>query len=140
MKRPAKRSRSEPMFSRMTAKLARALAEAKGGEAKMQMEIMAEARLRANPGVVIWHCFNGPALHHDLKWLGAMGVLAGVSDLHISMPENRMAFMELKTAKGRVAPVQRLFLIWMRANGHLTAVCRSKAEALAKLKFWGAIR
>ena len=69
-----------------------------------------------------------------------MGMLAGVSDLCISLPGSGMAFMEIKARAGRLSAEQEWFLSAMERNGHRVAVVRSLDDALGHLADWGAIR
>jgi len=61
------------------------------------------------------------------KILKATGVLAGVADLIIMAP-NRIAFIELKTEKGRQQPTQKEFQQICKEFGHPYYLCRSLQE------------
>lgn len=102
------------------------------------VDLLSATRL---PGVVFWHTPNGarrkPAEAAALK---AMGLLAGVADLCISIPGAKFCFMEVKASHGRLSDEQEAFLAGMERNGHRTAVVRDLGEAMAFLRDWGAIR
>lgn len=92
------------------------------------------------PGLVFWHCPNGAKRGAiSAARLRAMGMLAGVPDLALSWP-GHMAFMEIKSGKGKIAQEQIAFLDAMRSHGHYTAVVRSLEEAISTLSAWGAIK
>lgn len=69
-----------------------------------------------------------------------MGIRAGVADINILLPGPRIAFLELKTAKGRLSLEQRAFRDDVERLGCAYAMARSVDEALATLKGWGAVR
>lgn len=60
--------------------------------------------------------------------------LAGIPDLLVVGPEGTTAWLEVKTAKGRVSPLQREQLDRLSKLGHVAAVVRSVDEALTVLK------
>jgi hypothetical protein len=72
--------------------------------------------------------------------LRAMGVQPGVADLHITLPFGRTAWIELKSATGRLSPEQRAFQDYERGIGAQYAVCRSLDEVQATLKAWNVRR
>ena len=93
------------------------------------------------PGVVFWHCPNGgKRAMAEAAQFGAMGVLAGVADLQLSIPGGKTCFMEIKARAGVLSEAQEGFLAAMDRNGHRTAVVRSLDEAMVTLRDWGAIR
>ena len=53
---------------------------------------------------------------------------AGVADRIVLLPGGRVWFVELKTAKGRLSPWQKLFAAEMRRMGMNYIVIRSKEE------------
>lgn len=69
--------------------------------------------------------------------LKAQGVVAGVSDLVILLPDGRVAFVEVKAGKGRVSEAQTDFLATVAGFGHLTAVVRGVADMSDRLTEWG---
>jgi hypothetical protein len=110
-------------------------------EAKLQIAIVDLLVATAAPGVRFFHVPNGGLRSkRSAAQFKRMGVMPGVSDLIISMPNGRMGFLELKSAKGRLADSQKSFLSAMEFNGNLTAVVRDLDSAMAVLIAWGAIR
>lgn len=61
-----------------------------------------------------------------------MGLVAGVSDLIIVLPE-RLIFMEVKTPKGRLSASQKAFRDAMEALGFEYTVARSVDDAEASI-------
>lgn len=53
---------------------------------------------------------------------------AGVADRIVLLPGGRVWFVELKTAKGRLSPWQKVFAAEMRRMGMNYIVIRSKGE------------
>lgn len=60
--------------------------------------------------------------------------LAGFPDLLVIGPEGTTAWLEVKTAKGRVSPLQRERLERLEKLGHVAAVVRSIDEALSVMR------
>lgn len=60
----------------------------------------------------------------------------GWPDLHF-ISGTGQAFVELKTATGRMRPAQSAFQVWCKEQGIPHAVCRSLDEVLARLNEWG---
>lgn len=58
------------------------------------------------------------------------GLPVGFSDLFCVLPDGRAAFLEIKTATGRIRPEQTAFLEAMRKRGAIAGVARSVADAL----------
>jgi hypothetical protein len=65
-----------------------------------------------------------------LKWTG---VLAGVLDLVLLLPNGRCAFWETKTPRGRLSDDQIDMTQWLEANGHAWALVRSIDDARREL-------
>ena len=72
--------------------------------------------------------------------LKAMGVQAGVADLHITLPMGRTAWIELKSVNGRQSPEQRSFEGYERAVGARYMICRSIEDVENTLHGWGVRR
>lgn len=70
--------------------------------------------------------------------LKELGMRAGVSDLFIAIPRHQYngAWIELKTAKGRLSIKQLAFLNDMRAQGYHTVICRSVDDAIETIKWY----
>lgn len=78
-------------------------------EQALQIACVEFAR-RAIPSIVIFHVPNGgyrsPAEGHIFK---RMGVLKGVADLTILLPQGGVGFCEIKSPKGKLTPEQLAF-------------------------------
>jgi hypothetical protein len=85
----------------------------------------------------VFHIPNGGhrTLYYN-KFLKEMGLRAGVSDLFVAIPTNNYhgAWIELKSKKGRISPVQEEFLEDMSNKCYFTSVCYSLEEAVITLK------
>ena len=103
-------------------------------EARIQAAIVDFVRTVA-PEVIIWAVPNGglrtKAEAARLKWTG---VLAGVLDLTLALPNGRCAFWEVKTHDGSLSEDQIDFIIRLRALDHSWAVIRSIDEARDELE------
>jgi hypothetical protein len=102
-------------------------------EASRQAAIVAFVRWVA-PQVVIWAVPNGglrtKAEAARLKWTG---VLAGVLDLTLALPDGRCAFWETKTTYGRLSNDQRDVIARLDHLGHAWAVVRDIEDARREL-------
>jgi hypothetical protein len=56
------------------------------------------------------------------------GVVKGWPDLTLCTPEGRVAFVELKAARGRLSQAQIDVHAWLRTHGHVVLVARSVDE------------
>lgn len=61
------------------------------------------------------------------------GLAKGFCDLIAFAPGGKIAFLEMKSAKGRVSPDQSEWLLRLNQMGFHAAVCRSAEEAVAFL-------
>ena len=109
----------------------------RNAEAKRQAAIVEFVRWVA-PHVPIFAVPNGgfrtKAEAARLKWTG---VLAGVLDLVLPLPEGRSAYWETKTPRGRLSGDQRAFIARLEALGHVWAVVRSIDDARRELNRLG---
>ena len=71
--------------------------------------------------------------------LKAEGMMRGVADTCIMLPEGRTGWLELKTLKGRQSDEQRGFQARCWRLGHEYALARTFDEAVAILRRWGAV-
>jgi hypothetical protein len=105
----------------------------RNAEAKRQAAIVEFVRWVA-PHVPIFAVPNGgfrtKAEAARLKWTG---VLAGVLDLVLPLPEGRSAYWETKTPRGRLSADQLAFIARLEALGHVWAVVRSIDDARREL-------
>jgi hypothetical protein len=110
-------------------------------EAIIQVAVMRALRgpLRV-PGVFAFAIGNGGKRSlTEASRFKAQGVTAGVPDLCIVI-EGRAHFLELKAAKGRVRPEQRVVMRQLEEAGATCAVANSIELALETLRGWGAIK
>lgn len=70
----------------------------------------------------------------------AEGMLRGVADLCVMLPEGRTGWLELKTPIGRQTDDQKGFQAKCERLGHPYAVAHTLDEAIAALQQWGALR
>ena len=109
----------------------------RNAEAKRQAAIVEFTRWVA-PHVPIFAVPNGgyrtKAEAARLKWTG---VLAGVLDLVLPLPEGRSAYWETKTPRGRLSADQRAFIANLEALGHTWAVVRTIDDARRELNRLG---
>jgi len=76
---------------------------------------------------LLWHVPNGGNRNaHEANKLKAMGVVAGVADLHFYYNGNLHLF-ELKTEIGRLSPAQELWLAKMEYQGAKVNIVRDFA-------------
>jgi hypothetical protein len=110
-------------------------------EAEIQRAIVAALRLVLPPGSIVHHSGHeqrgGDARAKLAQAIGVgMGVHPGFSDL-VVVSEGRVAFLEVKTAKGRLSDDQEAFRDTVRAQGLPYAVVRSINDALCALTSHG---
>jgi hypothetical protein len=132
--------------SRTTAALMKSVAAEKGGEDKLQIDVVTYVRKMKAPGVVFWHTPNGgkrgPRSAVKFK---AMGVLAGVVDLIFSKPDGQFVFLELKHPKykipnSKLTSEQHDFLTAMTLAGHVTSCLSDFDLIVAFLELHGLVR
>lgn len=110
-------------------------------EYQLQCDVVKLLRCLALPGVVFFHVENErKRTYRQAASFKAMGGMAGVSDLIISLPNGKMAFLELKSRRGRLSDEQKAFLEGMDSHGHMTWVARTLDEATRFLADAGAIK
>ena len=110
-------------------------------ERLIQQALFDHVGWRKNPG---WHIWHVPNAAKRSPWLGAdlkrQGLVPGVGDISVVSPEGRYFEMELKTAKGKLSPAQRLRQEQLRASRVTAETAYGLDQALAMLVVWGAIR
>lgn len=93
--------------------------------------------LGQQPGVVIWRNQTGQAEYYNKDGKPRyvpFGLCEGSADLiGILAPTGRILAFEIKTAKGRAAEKQQLFLELVRKRGGFACIARSVEEAAAAL-------
>jgi hypothetical protein len=109
----------------------------RNAEAKRQAAIVEFVRWVA-PHLICFHVPNGgfrtKAEAARLKWIG---VLAGVLDLVLVLPEGRSAYWETKTPHGRLSDDQKAIIGRLQALGHSWAVVLSIDDARRELAALG---
>ena len=80
---------------------------------------------------------RSPRLAASMK---AEGLMAGVADLCVMLPCNRVAWLELKKFKGRQSVEQKAFEARCKRLGHPYAVCSSLEQICDFLKQIGALK
>lgn len=109
-------------------------------EQEIHMAVCNHLRMRSTAGVFWFHVPNGGKRHiAEAVKFKALGVVAGVPDLLI-LKGGKLHALELKAAKGRLTPSQRIVLAHMENCGAETAVAHSLDEALVTLEYWGVLK
>lgn len=110
-------------------------------EEDLQRAVVAHLHLRARPGVGWSHIPNGGKRGIvEAVAFKAMGVRAGMPDLMLWAPHEKMRFLELKAKRGRLSEAQRVVISDLEAAGFECEVAHSLDEALEILECWGLIR
>src|SRR5580698_8955954 len=93
-------------------------------------------------GLVLHFPNEGRRTRRYGKLLNDMGMRAGVSDLFIAMGRHGYhgAWIELKSAGGRVSDEQHRFLYDMRQQNYFTVVCWSIEEAINTISWYCEIK
>jgi hypothetical protein len=111
----------------------------RNAEGRRQTAIVEFVRWVA-PHIVIFHPANGGwRTKAEGARFKAMGVLAGVLDLVLVLPEGRSAYWETKTPRGRLSDDQKDFIGRLEALGHVWALVRSIDDARVELDRLGVI-
>ena len=72
--------------------------------------------------------------------LKAEGMMPGVADTCIKLPQGRAGWLELKTPTGALGDAQKGFAARCDRLGHSYAVARTLEQAIDMLARWGALR
>jgi hypothetical protein len=109
-------------------------------EYRIHCAIVELIELTVAPGVIWYHPASG---EHRSAITGArlkrMGVRRGVPDLAFVLADGRAAFLEIKTAKGRLTPEQAAFRDACLRGAVPWDIARSVEDAHRILSAWGAI-
>ena len=101
------------------------------------IQIAIKRRL-ALSGVVCHHSPNaGKRSVIGGRMLKAEGMITGWPDLTVVGPGGRIAFLEVKSAKGHTTDAQDDCLGMLQRMGHDVAVVRSQDDAVLILQEWG---
>ena len=106
-------------------------------EADLQRAVVTALRFALPKGAIIHHCANevtepGPRGAKRQAILVGMGVHPGFADLTV-LCEGRVLFLELKSLKGKLSPVQEAFRDAVLTQGFGWALVRSLDDALGAL-------
>jgi hypothetical protein len=111
-------------------------------EHKLQVQVLDYIkREKATPDIFAFALAN--AGQRSLRMgarMKAEGLMAGVADLCIVMPLGRVAWLELKSHKGRQSIEQKGFQARCERLGHSYGVAKTEDEAVMFLKHVGALR
>jgi hypothetical protein len=84
---------------------------------------------------------NGGHRHiSEASRLKAEGVRSGTPDLCFMLEGGKVAWLEMKTAKGTLGPAQKAFRDLAQRLGHQWGMARSVDEAIVLLTQWGVLR
>lgn len=110
-------------------------------EAELQKAIWQHWLIRGNPNAIMYAVPNG---EHRSKSTGArlkaMGVVAGVSDFAVVMPDGRAGFLELKLVSGSLSRAQLDFQARCHRLGIWHHVAYNVDDALRVLEAWQIIK
>lgn len=110
-------------------------------EHNIQVALFDYLRLAAKPEIIYAAIPNGGFRHIRVAAsLKNEGVRRGTPDIFFCLPEGRIAWLEMKAAKGRLTPEQEAFRDGVQALGHHWAMARSVDEAIPHLTKWGVMR
>lgn len=110
-------------------------------ELQIHMAVADLLRFTASPFTLWYHPANeGKRSERTGAHLKRMGMLPGVADFALTLPDRRSAFLEIKTDDGEQNADQISFELFCLKAGILYAVARSLDEAQAILTSWGALR
>lgn len=102
-------------------------------ESEIQKHVFAEIAMRKFPGVVAWHCPNGPEARRK------SGYLAGVSDVN-AVHRGKFYALELKTEEGEASDDQERYLAHVRCAGGHGYVSHGLDDAIEWLVAQGLLR
>ena len=110
-------------------------------EHSLQVTVLAYLTYRAKPDVNVIAIPN--AARRSLRMgarMKAEGLQSGVADLCIMLPGGRVAWLELKTDKGRQSIAQKGFEAKCKRLDHPYALARNLDEAITALTQWKALK
>jgi len=97
--------------------------------------------IAAHPRLLWWHCPNGALMKPSSRvYFARLGVFPGVADLCFVLPDESVAFMEVKGEDGRLSTAQQAFQARCAVLGLRYQIARSISEAEEILRSWGALR
>ncbi len=102
-------------------------------EAQIQKSVFDNFKTRGMPGVVAWHCPNGPEARRK------SGYLAGVSDVN-ALHKGKFFALELKKLGGLASQEQLEYVAAINTAGGFAFVAYGLDKALEFLESWGLLR
>lgn len=103
-------------------------------EDEIQSAIVSALRI-AFPKCIVAHFANGENRDFGTAMkLKNMGTLAGMPDLIVVLPEGKVAFIEVKTAGGRLSAAQTSIIHVLTDLGHPVCIARDIHEAVRFVK------
>lgn len=110
-------------------------------EHKLQVALMDYLRIAGRPDLHWFAVPNGGHRHiAEANRLKAEGVRSGTPDLCFMLPDGKVAWLEMKTAKGTLGPAQKAFRDIARRLGHHWGMAKSIDDAIVHLREWGVLR
>lgn len=110
-------------------------------EHRLQADLVANLPLILRRGWLFFSVPNKPRSAIQGHQLKLEGMRSGAPDLvFVAPPHGRCYGLELKAGKGRQSEEQKHFALLLDAAGGEYALVRSKDEAIAQLRLWGALR
>jgi len=110
-------------------------------EHDLQVTVLEQLERRAAPGV-FWFAVPNAGKRGRLaaRMLKEEGMRAGVADLCVMLPAGKVAWLELKTRRGRQTEQQVMFGLVCASLNHPYHMARTLDEAVGFLKQVGALR
>lgn len=110
-------------------------------EHKLQVALMDYLALGGRKDLHWFAIPNGGFRHIRVaSALKAEGVRAGTPDICFMLPEGKVAWLEMKAAKGRLSPDQKRFRDVALSLGHHWAMANNIDEAIRIVSAWGVMR
>jgi hypothetical protein len=106
----------------------------------IQRAVFDHLRIRAAPGVFVFHVPNGGYRKPiEAAIMKGLGVKAGVPDV-VAIHKGRCYALELKAEGGRATPKQLEAIAAMEAAGAYCCIAEGLDRAIACLEAWGILR
>ena len=110
-------------------------------EHRIQVALIDYLALALKPELEVRAIPNGEKRHIRVaSRLKEEGVRRGTPDIFICLPEGRIAWLEMKAAKGSLSPDQKAFREKVEALGHHYGVAKSVTEAIEYLALIDALK
>jgi hypothetical protein len=106
-------------------------------ESQLQISILQALRLACPKAQVYAVPLGGSRNPIEAANLKRQGVRAGVADLCVILPE-RVGFIEVKTARGRMSPAQQEFADLCKQYAIPHCIARSIDDAITAVRAWSA--